>query len=189
MELEELKHKWELLCERLERDEAIRLGDLQRLLHGRMNSFVRYSQTMALVGMAVVPVCVAIGKFRGVPDTVIGVLMVIYAILFLPSLYGLRLLMRVARYDGTIVEQERRMTRYARFARRCTVYQYAGGGVLLAGVLAYASGYYTAHGMWWTVAAMLAVGIVVSVVVTRYEWARLCELRRRMQELREFEEQ
>lgn len=67
MELEELKLKWKVLSERLDREQVIRRQDMERMLRGRVGSYLHYVQLMLLLGVAVVPLCVAIGKFRGVP--------------------------------------------------------------------------------------------------------------------------
>ena len=66
MELEELKLKWKVLSERLDREQVIRRQDMERMLRGRVGSYLHYVQLMLLLGVAVVPLCVAIGKFRGV---------------------------------------------------------------------------------------------------------------------------
>lgn len=186
MELEDLKRSWERLALRLEREEIIRRQEMRRLMSGKVRSYVRFSQHMALLNAAGVPVCVAIGKFRGVPDGVIVGLMLCYIVLYLPSLWGLRLLVRAVRCEGDIVELERRMTRYARFSRGCLIFQATAVGVLLTMFMVRVSGYYTAHGMWWTVAALLAATVFVCVVAVRCERERLCDVRRRIRQLREF---
>lgn len=187
MELEDLKRSWEQLTLRLDREEIVRRQEMERLLTGKVRSYLLYSQHMALLNAAVVPICIAIGKFRGLADGVIVGLVLCYIVLCLPSLWGLRLLVRAARCEGDIVELERRMTRYARFSRGCLIFQSTSVGVLLTAFLVWASGYYTAHGMWWTVAAMVAAAICVCFAAVRYERCRLCEVRRRIRELKEFE--
>lgn len=189
MELEELKHKWELLSERLDREQVIRRQDMERMLGGRVGSYLHYVQFMLLLGVAVVPVCVAIGKFRGVPDSFIGWVVGGYLLCFLPSFFSLHLLRRMSRCDADIVERERRMTRYAAFVRVYYIFQYVVVILFLAGTLLRASGYYTAQGMWWTVAALLSLAAVACIVVTRYEWGRILDLQRRIRELREFDEE
>lgn len=187
MELEELKRSWEQLTLRLNREEIVRRQEMERLLAGKVRSYVHFSQHMALLNIAFVPLCIAIGKFRGLADGVIVGLVLCYVVLFLPSLWGLRLLVRAARCEGDIVELERRMTRYARFSRGCLIFQATTVGVLLTAFIVWASGYYTAHGMWWTVAATMAAALLVCVVAIRYERDRLREVRRRIRDWREFE--
>lgn len=186
MELEDLKRSWEQLTLRLEREEIVRRQEMERLLTGKVRSYLLFSQHLALLNAAMVPVCIAIGKFRGLADGVIVGLVLCYIVLYLPSLRGLWLLGRASRCEGDIVELERRMTRYARFSRGCLIFQATAVGVLLTAFLVWASGYYTAHGMWLTVAALLAAAVFVCVVAVRYERERLCEVRRRIRELREF---
>lgn len=60
--------------------------------------------------------------------------------------------------------------------------------LFVAGMLLYAAGYYTAHGMWWTVAALLSLTAVACIVITHHEWGRIRDLQRRIRELREFDE-
>ncbi len=187
MELEDLKRSWERFTVRLEREEVVRRQEMQRLLTGKVRSLLHYTQHMALLNVLAVPVCVAIGRYRGVPDGVIAVAVAGFLALYLPSLWGLGLLMRAARCEDNIVELERRMTRYDRFAWGCLVYQLTGV-VLGIGVLVVLwSGYYTAQGMWWTVAALLAAAAVICFVAIRYERERLREVRQRIRALREFE--
>lgn len=186
MELEDLKRSWERLTLRLEREEIVRRQEMERLLTGKVRSYLLFSQHLALLNAAIVPVCIAIGKFRGLADGVIVGLVLCYIVLSLPSLWGLWLLGRAARCEGDIVELERRMTRYARFSRGCLIFQATAVGVLLTAFLMWASGYYTAHGMWLTVAAMVVAAVLVCVVAVRYERCRLREVRRRIRELREF---
>lgn len=169
MELEELKLKWKLLSERLDREQVIRRQDMERMLRGRVGSYLHYVQLMLLLGVAVVPLCVAIGKFRGVSDIFIWWVVAGYLLCLLPSFFSLRLLLRVSRCDADIVECERRMTRYAAFAGAYYIFQYVVVILFVAGVLLYATGYYTAHGMWWTVAALLSLTAVACIVITRHE--------------------
>lgn len=188
MELEDLKRSWELLTLRLEREEIVRRQEMKRLLTGKVRSYLIFSQHMALLNAAGVPLCIAIGKFRGVPDGAIAGLMLCFIVLYLPSLWGLRLLVRAARCEGDIVELERRMTRYARFSRGSLIFQATAVGVLLTVFLVRVSGYYTTHGMWWTVAALIAAAIFVCLVAVRYERERLREVTRRIRDLREYEQ-
>lgn len=187
MELEDLKRSWERLSLRLDREEVVRRQEMERLLSGKVRSYVLFSQHLALLNAAGVPVCIAIGKFRGVPDGAIIGLMLCYIVLCLPSLWGLRLLVRAARCEDDIVELERRMTRYARFSRGCLIFQATAAGVLLTAFMVRVSGYYTANGMWWTVAALTVAAIFVCLVAVRYERERLREVRRRIRDLREYE--
>lgn len=188
MELEELKHKWKLLSERLDREQVIRRQDMERMLGGRVGSYLHYVQSMLLAEIAGIPVFVAIGKFRGVPDTVIWWATVGYVLFLFPSFFSLYLLLRMSRCAADIVERERRMTRYVAFVRGCYIFQYVVVILFLAGVLLWAAGYYTAHGMWWTVAALLSLAAVTCIVVARYEWERIRDVQRRIRELREFDE-
>lgn len=187
MELEDLKRNWEQLSLRLENEEVVRRQEMQRLVSGKVRSFVSYSQHTALITVAALPVCVAIGKFRGVSDSILLAAVACFIVLFLPSLWELRLLMRAARCEGNIVEMECRMTRYSRFARRSRIVQSASVGLLVAAMVVWSSGYYTVHGLWWSVAAILSVAGVAVFVWVRYERARLREVQRRIRELREFE--
>lgn len=187
MELEELKHKWELLSERLDREQVVRRQDMERMLGVRLGSYLRYVQFMVSLGVAVIPVVVAIGKFRGVSDIFIGWMVGGYLLCFLPSFFSLRLLCRVSRCEVGIVEQERRMIRYTAFVRVYYIFQYVVVSLFLAGMLLWSAGYYTAHGMWWTVTAVLSLAVVTCVMVTGYEWGRIRDLRRRICELREFD--
>ena len=80
------------------------------------------------------------------------------------------------------------MTRYAAFAGAYYIFQYVVVILFVAGMLLYAAGYYTAHGMWWTVVALLSLTAVACIVITRHEWGRIRDLQRRIRELREFDE-
>ena len=187
MELEELKLKWKVLSERLDREQVIRRQDMERM-RGRVGSYLHYVQLMLLLGVAVVPLCVAIGKFRGVSGIFIWWVVAGYLLCLLPSFFSLWLLLRVSRCDADIVECEHRMTRYAAFAGAYYIFQYVVVILFVAGMLLYAAGYYTAHGMWWTVAALLSLTAVACIVITHHEWGRIRDLQRRIRELREFDE-
>ena len=106
MELEELKLKWKVLSERLDREQVIRRQDMERMLRGRVGSYLHYVQLMLLLGVAVVPLCVAIGKFRGVSGIFIWWVVAGYLLCLLPSFFSLWLLLRVSRCDADIVECE-----------------------------------------------------------------------------------
>lgn len=188
MELEELKLKWKVLSERLDREQVIRRQDMERMLRGRVGSYLHYVQFMLLLGVAVVPLCVAIGKFRGVSGIFIWWVVAGYLLCLLPSFFSLWLLLRVSRCDADIVECEHRMTCYAAFAGAYYIFQYVVVILFVAGMLLYAAGYYTAHGMWWTVAALLSLTAVACIVITHHEWGRIRDLQRRIRELREFDE-
>ena len=51
MELEELKLKWKVLSERLDREQVIRRQDMERMLRGRVGSYLHYVQLMLLLGV------------------------------------------------------------------------------------------------------------------------------------------
>ena len=89
MELEELKLKWKVLSERLDREQVIRRQDMERMLRGRVGSYLHYVQLMLLLGVAVVPLCVAIGKFRGVSGIFIWWVVAGYLLCLLPSFFSL----------------------------------------------------------------------------------------------------
>ena len=186
MELEELKLKWKVLSERLDREQVIRRQDMERMLRGRVGSYLHYVQLMLLLGVAVVPLCVAIGKFRGVSGIFIWWVVAGYLLCLLPSFFSLWLLLRVSRCDADIVECEHRMTRYAAFAGAYYIFQYVVVILFVAGMLLYAAGYYTAHGMWWTVAALLSLTAVACIVITHHEWGRIRDLQRRIRELQVY---
>ena len=173
---------------RLDREQVIRRQDMERMLRGRVGSYLHYVQLMLLLGVAVVPLCVAIGKFRGVSGIFIWWVVAGYLLCLLPSFFSLWLLLRVSRCDADIVECEHRMTRYAAFAGAYYIFQYVVVILFVAGMLLYAAGYYTAHGMWWTVAALLSLTAVACIVITHHEWGRIRDLQRRIRELREFDE-
>ena len=139
MELEELKLKWKVLSERLDREQVIRRQDMERMLRGRVGSYLHYVQLMLLLGVAVVPLCVAIGKFRGVSGIFIWWVVAGYLLCLLPSFFSLWLLLRVSRCDADIVECEHRMTRYAAFAGAYYIFQYVVVILFVAGMLLYAA--------------------------------------------------
>lgn len=187
MELEDLKRRWDLLSARLDREEIIRRRDTERMLRRRVGTYLRYVQFMLLLAVAGIPVFLAIGKIRGVNDAVLGWVVGGYTLCLLPSLYALRLLAGISRCEAGIVELERRMTRYAMFIRGNYLFQYVVVVLSLTGMLLWWRGYYTAHGMWWTVAAAVSVAAIAAVAVTWYDWERIRELRQRIDELREFD--
>ena len=178
----------ELVSLGYDREQVIRRQDMERMLRGRVGSYLHYVQLMLLLGVAVVPLCVAIGKFRGVSGIFIWWVVAGYLLCLLPSFFSLWLLLRVSRCDADIVECEHRMTRYAAFAGAYYIFQYVVVILFVAGMLLYAAGYYTAHGMWWTVAALLSLTAVACIVITHHEWGRIRDLQRRIRELREFDE-
>lgn len=186
MELEELKRKWELLSARLDSEQVVRRQDMERMLKIHAGTYLRYVQFMLLLCVALIPVIVAIGKFRGVPDAVIGWLLGGALLCLLPSFYALLLLVKIARCEVDIVEQERRMIRYTVFVRGYSVFQYVVVVLFVAGMLLWWADYYTTHGMWWTVTALLSLAIIVAVAATSYEWGRIRDLQQRIRELRDF---
>lgn len=187
MELEELKRRWDLLSARLDRELVIRRQDMDRMLKMRIGTYRRYVQFMLLLSVAAIPVVVALGKFRGIDDAVIGWVVGVYTLCLLPSLYALCLLAGIARCEAGIVELEQRMTRYVTFTRGYYLFQYVVVVLFLTGMLLWWRGYYTAHGMWWMVAAAVSLTAIVAVAVTWYDWERIRELRQRIDELREFD--
>lgn len=68
MELEEMKQKWSLLSERLDRTEVLRRRDMECLFRRRAGSYLHYMWFVELSGFAALPLIVAIGKYRGVAD-------------------------------------------------------------------------------------------------------------------------
>lgn len=186
MELEELKRSWLLLSERLERSEVIRRQETDCLLKCRIGSYLRYAWSKYLLGCAGLPAVVAIGLYRGVDHAVIRVLGGCYLLAMLFALGVLCLLTQVGRCKAGMEELERRMTRYFLWNRIYILSACILAVVPVAWMLVANAGYYSAHGIWWRVAAGVGLGLAVSVAWVWYDWDRIRALRERIRELREF---
>lgn len=186
MELEEMKQKWSLLSERLDRTEVFRRRDMECLFRRRAGSYLHYMWFVELSGFAALPLIVAIGKYRGVADSVIWPLVGIVLCFAALWTWALYLMSRVVGCRGSLVEVETRMTRFTLFMR---IYLFLAVlfVILLPTVMVVrAADYYTAHGMWWIVAGSCGLALVLCFAMIGWERNRIRELRRRLRDLREF---
>ncbi|MBP3317410.1 MAG: hypothetical protein J6L01_02855 [Alistipes sp.] len=121
MELEQLQQSWNRLSERLEREEVIRKQELRIVMENKVTSYRNRIRLNQYLGWLVLICAVAILFIQEIQNDpfgwiVIGSVILLDVLLFTPMY---RILIRLAKFDTNIIEQEQMIIRFEKmFVRR-----------------------------------------------------------------------
>lgn len=114
MELEQLQQSWNRLSERLEREEVIRKQELRIVMENKVTSYRNRIRLNQYLGWLVLICAVAILFIQDIQNDpfgwiVIGSVILLDVLLFTPMY---RILIRLAKFDTNIIEQEQMIIRF-----------------------------------------------------------------------------
>ena len=114
MELEQLQQSWNRLSERLEREEVIRKQELRIVMENKVTSYRNRIRLNQYLGWLVLICAVAILFIQEIQNDpfgwiVIGSVILLDVLLFTPMY---RILIRLAKFDTNIIEQEQMIIRF-----------------------------------------------------------------------------
>lgn len=192
MELEQLKQSWDRLSERLEREEVIRKQELRLVMENKVTTYHNRIRLNQILGWIVLLCAVAILFIQGIQNDpfgwiVIGTVVVMDIFLFAPMY---RIIIRLAKFDTNIIEQEQMIIRYEKmFVRRSIII-----ACFLASLFAYViiealvkNAILTPQWWLWMVLTIIASAILAG---WRYmqERERIADIKQRITALKQFEE-
>lgn len=192
MELEQLKQSWDRLSERLEREEVIRKQELRLVMENKVTTYHNRIRLNQILGWIVLLCTVAILFIQGIQNDpfgwiVIGTVVVMDIFLFAPMY---RIIIRLAKFDTNIIEQEQMIIRYEKmFVRRSIII-----ACFLASLFAYViiealvkNAILTPQWWLWMVLTIIASAILAG---WRYmqERERIADIKQRIIALKQFEE-
>ena len=192
MNLEQLQQSWNKLSERLEREEVIRKQELRLVMENKVTSYRNRIRLNQILGWVVLLCAVGILFVQGIQSDpfgwiVIGTVAVMDVLLFAP-MYSI--IMRLAKFDSNIIEQEKMIIRFEKmFVRNSIVI-----AIFLAALFAYVIidaviRHAVPSAEWWL---WMILTIIASAVIGgwRYlqEKERIAEIKQRILALKQFEE-
>ena len=192
MNLEQLQHSWNKLSERLEREEVIRKQELRLVMENKVTSYRNRIRLNQILGWVVLLCTVGILFVQGIQSDpfgwiVIGTVVVMDVLLFAP-MYSI--IMRLAKFDSNIIEQEQMIIRFEKmFVRNIIVII-----IFLAALFAYVIidaviRHAVPSAEWWL---WMILTIIASAILGgwRYmqERERIADIKQRITLLKQFEE-
>ncbi|MBQ7963423.1 MAG: hypothetical protein IJ288_02490 [Alistipes sp.] len=192
MNLEQLQQSWNKLSERLEREEVIRKQELRLVMENKVTSYRNRIRLNQILGWVVLLCAVGILFVQGIQSDpfgwiVIGTVAVMDVLLFAP-MYSI--IMRLAKFDSNIIEQEQMIIRFEKmFVRNSIVI-----AIFLAALFAYVIidvviRHAVPSAEWWL---WMILTIIASAILGgwRYmqERERIADIKQRITLLKQFEE-
>ncbi|MBQ3213078.1 MAG: hypothetical protein IJB40_06125 [Alistipes sp.] len=192
MNLEQLQQSWNKLSERLEREEVIRKQELRLVMENKVTSYRNRIRLNQILGWVVLLCTVGILFVQGIQSDpfgwiVIGTVVVMDVLLFAP-MYSI--IMRLAKFDSNIIEQEKMIIRFEKmFVRNSIVI-----AIFLAALFAYVIidaviRHAVPSAEWWL---WMILTIIASAILGgwRYmqERERIADIKQRITLLKQFEE-
>lgn len=192
MNLEQLQQSWNKLSERLEREEVIRKQELRLVMENKVTSYRNRIRLNQILGWVVLLCAVGILFVQGIQSDpfgwiVIGTVVVMDVLLFAP-MYSI--IMRLAKFDSNIIEQEQMIIRFEKmFVRNIIVI-----AIFLAALFAYVIidaviRHAVPSAEWWL---WMILTIIASAILGgwRYmqERERIADIKQRITLLKQFEE-
>ena len=192
MELEQLQQSWNRLSERLEREEVIRKQELRIVMENKVTSYRNRIRLNQYLGWLVLICAVAILFIQEIQNDpfgwiVIGSVILLDVLLFTPMY---RILIRLAKFDTNIIEQEQMIIRFEKmFVHRNIVIT-----VFFAALFAYViiealvkNAVLTPQWWLWMVLTIIASAILGG---WRYmqERERIADIKQKITLLKKFEE-
>ncbi|MBQ7787062.1 MAG: hypothetical protein IJ378_02730 [Alistipes sp.] len=192
MNLEQLQQSWNKLSERLEREEVIRKQELRLVMKNKVTSYRNRIRLNQILGWVVLLCAVGILFVQGIQSDpfgwiVIGTVAVMDVLLFAP-MYSI--IMRLAKFDSNIIEQEQMIIRFEKmFVRNNIVIT-----IFLAALFAYVIidaviRHAVPSAEWWL---WMILTIIASAILGgwRYmqERERIADIKQRITLLKQFEE-
>ena len=192
MNLEQLQQSWNKLSERLEREEVIRKQELRLVMENKVTSYRNRIRLNQILGWVVLLCTVGILFVQGIQSEpfgwiVIGTVAVMDVLLFAP-MYSI--IMRLAKFDSNIIEQEKMIIRFEKmFVRNNIVI-----AIFLAALFAYVIidaviRHAVPSAEWWL---WMILTIIASAILGgwRYmqERERIADIKQRITLLKQFEE-
>ncbi len=192
MNLEQLQQSWNRLSERLEREEVIRKQELRLVMENKVTSYRNQIRLNQILGWVVLLCAVGILFVQGIQSDpfgwiVIGTVVMMDVLLFAPMY---RIIMRLAKFDANIIEQEQMIIRFEKmFVRNSIVI-----ATFLAALFAYVIidaviRHAVPSAEWWL---WMILTIIASAILGgwRYmqERERIADIKQRITLLKQFEE-
>lgn len=192
MNLEQLQQSWNKLSERLEREEVIRKQELRLVMENKVTSYRNQIRLNQILGWVVLLCAVGILFVQGIQSDpfgwiVIGTVVVMDVLLFAP-MYSI--IMRLAKFNSNIIEQEQMIIRFEKMFVRNTIVI----AIFLAALFAYVIidaviRHAVPSAEWWL---WMILTIIASAILGgwRYmqERERIADIKQRITLLKQFEE-
>ena len=192
MELEQLQQSWNRLSERLEREEVIRKQELRIVMENKVTSYRNRIRLNQYLGWLVLICAVAILFIQEIQNDpfgwiVIGSVILLDVLLFTPMY---RILIRLAKFDTNIIEQEQMIIRFEKMFVRRNIVIIVFFAVLFAYVIIEAlvkNAMLTPQWWLWMVLTIIASAILGG---WRYmhERERIADIKQKILLLKQFEE-
>jgi len=187
MELDELKQKWDLLSQEVEKQKIINNKLLDNVINQKIKNLNTYSFIGCILYAAIIPVLFMVAQYKHIQGSVICVGIISMFILFLWEVYNIYLLSKTKSYKNDLISAEKSVIKY----KQSKIWSYYAGFVFSVMVISW---FFFSFYQYLIQTNRLLTSIMlficlVALAIWEFKWdiGRVKELKKSIDELKEFE--
>lgn len=187
MELEELKQKWDLLSQEVEKQKIINTKLLDNVISRKIKNLNTYSFLGCIAYAVIIPIVIMIGQYKHVQQEVIYTAVISMIILLLWEIYNLYLLSKTKSYKNDLISAEKSIIKY----EQSKIWSYFAGFVFIFIILLWFFSSFNQYFIQTNNVVLLIVLLTCTIIFAiwefRWDIGRVKELKKSMDELKKFE--
>jgi len=187
MELDELKQKWDLLSQEVEKQKIINTKLLDNVINQKIKNLNTYSFIGSILYAAFIPVLIMVAQYKHFQGSAIYIAIISMFILFLWEVYNIYLLSKTKSYKNDLISAEKLVIKY----KQSKIWSYYAGFVFIVMVVSW---FFFSFNQFLMETNRLMISIVllacvIVLAIWEFKWdiGRVKELKKSMDELKEFE--
>lgn len=187
MELDELKQKWDLLSQEVEKQKIINQKLLDNVISQKIKNLNTYSFIGCIAYAAIIPILIMVGQYKFIQGSVICTATVSMFILFLWECYNIYLLSKTKSYKNDLISAEKSVIKY----KQSKIWSYYASFAFVFIVMAW---FFVSFNQYLMQADRLFISIlllicVIALAIWEFKWdiGRVKDLKKSIDELKEFE--
>lgn len=187
MELDELKQKWDLLSQEVEKQKIINTKLLDKIINQKIKSLNTYSFLGCIAYAAIIPILIMAGQYKNIQVNVICTAIILMTILFLWECYNIYLLSKTKSYKNDLISAEKSVIKY----KQSKIWSYYAGFIFIIIIISW---FFVSFNQYLIQTNKLFISIVllicaIAFAIWEFRWdiGRVKELKKSIDELKEFE--
>jgi hypothetical protein len=187
MELDELKQKWDLLSQEVEKQKIINTKLLDNVINQKIKNLNTYSFLGCFAYAAIIPVLIMVAQYKHIQASVICTAIASMFILFLWECYNIYLLSKTKSYKNDLISAEKSVIKY----KQSKIWSYYAGFVFIVMIVSWFFFSFKEYLMETNrlVVSIVLLACAIALAIWEFKWdiGRVKELKKSIDELKEFE--
>lgn len=187
MEIEELKQKWDLLSQEIEKQKIINKNLLDYIVNQKFKFLVSYNWLGIIIAVVIIPIVIIIGNFKDIPPLFMYVGISALILFLLWGIYNERLLLKTKLYKNDLITSEKSIIKYKQNTLRYYLAQYLF-------LIIYLLWFFITHHDLLIAAKVLELSVVlilgaIALSLWEFKWyyGKVKELQKSISDLKNFE--